>query len=105
MGFVRLLHGPILGLIPAIVILIVIFGAILKYGNLTDSEKAGVRKARTWILILVVIGFGWYALKMAAVNETPRAVIDRSVVEERKNVLDEDSHNLPPKVEKQKTED
>ncbi|KKQ81346.1 MAG: hypothetical protein UT05_C0019G0005 [Parcubacteria group bacterium GW2011_GWF2_38_76] len=98
MDFARLLHGPILGLIPAIAVIIVIFWAILKYGGLSNGEMNGVRTARTWVLIITAVGFGWYAIKMASVNVTPRAVIDRSIVEERKSVLEEDTHSLPPKV-------
>ncbi len=99
MDFVRLLHGPILGLIPALVVIIVIFWAIVKYGELSDSEMRDVRTARRWVLVLVIVVFSWYAIKMASVNVTSRAVIDRSVVEERKSTLEEDSHNLPLKVD------
>lgn len=92
MDFVRMLHGPILGLVATIVIVCVIAWAARKYSGLGEEECKVVGTIRNVIIVIAIAGFGWQAITMASYNEVPRTAIDRSVANERADALDEDSH-------------
>ncbi len=104
-NLVRMLQGQIMAAIAAIIIVIVLSWLTKKYIVKPDDSNAQkmVNITRNVIIILVVIGLAGRVTYMAAYNNTPRSVIDRSIANDRADILDEDSHNLPPKVESENT--
>lgn len=88
-----MLHGPILNGIGALFILFAIFFFILRYTDLTENEAKVAKTVRNYLALATIIGFGWSAFTMLSVDATPRSTIDRSMVNDRANTLDRDSHN------------
>jgi len=96
--FLRLYAGQIIGLVGSLIVLFVVFILIergVKYASDGDEEVTGFF-AKPWktvklvIYALVVMGFvGWF-LTALLTNETPRGVIDRSLVKEQQSQFAKD---------------
>ncbi len=85
MDFIRFLHAPLLSAIGGLILLFVITYFILKY---VDEEfKPKIRFVRDWLALGLIAMFVWFAISAASVNEVPRKVIDRSVVNDRADTV------------------
>ena len=83
--FIRINHAAILSLVGILVFLTIVWHFVKKFliAELdTEAVQLGGRIFKT-IVILIVIGFGWFLIAQASVNNTPRQVIDRSVLQEQ----------------------
>ncbi|MFA6364902.1 MAG: hypothetical protein WCW78_00670 [Candidatus Paceibacterota bacterium] len=81
--FLRVLHPQILSVVVFLLVLWIAIIVSLKIDKRKDVQRV-LPKIGRWITGLTVLGFLIYALQFASVNETPRAVIDRSATEEGK---------------------
>ena len=88
MDFVRFLHPQLLGLF-GFMILVLIVSTLVKKTGATDVNL--VNKVRNWLLVVALAGVAWFAFSAATINETPRKVIDRSVINERADTLKDDT--------------
>ncbi len=87
MDFVRFLHGPLLSTFGALIVLFVVSVFVLKTAD--ETAKPTIRKVRNWMALSLVCLLAWFAFSAATVNVVPRAVIDRSVANERADVLEQ----------------
>ena len=92
MDFLRMYQVQIFGLVGSIIVILIIEGFVryfLKQGEKVEKELRGIRplisRVRNIIIIFCLIGFGYSALQMAAQNEIPRKVLDRSGLQDQIN--------------------
>ena len=87
MDFVRFLHGPLLGTLGGLILLFVVAHIVLRVVD--EDMKPVIYKGRNWLTVFLLAMLAWFAFTAATVNEVPRNVIDRSVVNERADVLEQ----------------
>ncbi|MFA5927268.1 MAG: hypothetical protein WCT32_04250 [Patescibacteria group bacterium] len=92
----RQLTMPFFGLVVFVAV-VVLVGLSLRSKNsgLTDEERGVATAVCLTLIIFAVLGFGGYAVKTAVVNKAPQSVIDRSVANERADILRNDSKTEP----------
>ena len=92
--FLRLVGGPLVGLLILLGVLWIILPMILK--NIGGEAMSTIRIVRRVISILAVAGFVLYTFQAASVNVVPRGQLDRSIVNERVQDFDKKVHEPAP---------
>ena len=99
--FLRLVAGPLVGLVVFLVLTFGIFAYVRHYLD-ADSEKV-LRIVRNVLAVVAVVAFVIYVFNAASVNIVPRGQLDRSIVNERAQDLDKKVHE-PAQAETPKQE-
>jgi hypothetical protein len=87
MDFVRFLQGPLLGTFGFLILVLVVAHFAKKIDGVDDKGKITINRVRNGLSLVAVACLAWFAFSAAAVNEVPRNVIDRSVVDERADAV------------------
>ncbi|GEM_PF-6703519 len=83
-AFARMIFGPGLGTFGGIAVLWLIIWLAFKWvpkDEDTRAAKMWVNRGGLVVTILIVVGFGLYAINAASVNLIPRSELDRNDVE------------------------
>ena len=91
MDFFRTIQWHLASYVGLFLLVLWIAFLVRKHAGLSDDENKTVSTVRNVILILVLVGGGWHIVSTAALNETPRSTIDRSIANDRGNILDRQS--------------
>lgn len=87
MDFVRFLHAPMLSTLGGLILVFVAAHFVLKCVD--EEMRPVVRKGRNWLAAIMLVALIWFAISAASVNETSRKVIDRSVANDRADILEQ----------------
>lgn len=88
MDFLRLIWPKLIGLIITLIVIYTLVRVLIK--TTEDEEfKTIVRKAGKWTGYALIFIFFIWMIKVASINEVPRATIDRTNTEHSKKSFEE----------------
>jgi hypothetical protein len=92
MDFLRMYQVQIFGFVGSVIAILIIEGFVryfLKHGEKVEEELKVIRpwisRVRNLIIVFCLIGFGWSAFHMAAQNNIPQGILDRSGLQDQIN--------------------
>lgn len=83
MEIIRALQGQIITCVGVLVTLALLSGYIRRTPEVSQESKKIVTRVWLGLSLLVIFVFGWFVLTFMSVNNVPRQVIDRDLVEKQ----------------------